>query len=142
MALFIRPGLEIPLEEITFTYARSGGPGGQNVNKVSSKATLFWTPAASEAFGAETDAIARMMEQHPAFFTKDGTVVISSQTSRDQLKNKMDCLKKLQAILLQALHRPKNRVPTRPTRGSVHRRLENKAKNSEKKANRHFRGEM
>lgn len=141
MPLFIRPGLEIPSEEIEFIYARSGGPGGQNVNKVSSKATLIWNPAKSAVFGEQTEVIARMMEQHPSYFTKDGDVIISSQLTRDQPKNRLDCLKKLQTILLQALYRPKNRVPTRPTRGSVHRRLENKAKQSEKKSNRKFRND-
>lgn len=138
MPLFIRPGLEIPSEEIEFIYARSSGPGGQNVNKVSSKATLIWNPSKSAVFGSETEAIARMMEQHPSFFTKDGEVVISSQKTRDQPQNRLDCLKKLQTILLQALYRPKNRVPTRPTRGSVHRRLETKARQSKKKNNRRF----
>ncbi len=141
MSLFIRPGLEIPMEEITFTFARSGGPGGQNVNKVSSKAILFWNPAESATFAEQTEAIACMMEQHPSYFSKDGTIVISSQLTRDQIKNKMDCLKKLQTLILQSLQKPKNRIPTRPTRGSVRRRLEEKARNSQKKAGRQFRGE-
>lgn len=141
MSLFIRPGLEIPMEEITFTFARSGGPGGQNVNKVSSKAILFWNPAESVTFAEQTDAIAHMMEQHPSYFSKDGTIVISSQLTRDQIKNKMDCLKKLQTLILQSLQKPKNRIPTRPTRGSVRRRLEDKARNAQKKAGRQFRGE-
>ena len=141
MSLFIRPGLEIPLEEITFSFARSGGPGGQNVNKVSSKVFLFWNPSQSAVFGEQVEAIKRMKEQHPSYFAKDGTIVISSQVSRDQPKNKMECLKKLQALLVQSLKTPKHRVPTKPTRGSVFRRLENKARNSQKKANRRFKGE-
>ncbi|MDO4630058.1 MAG: alternative ribosome rescue aminoacyl-tRNA hydrolase ArfB [Planctomycetia bacterium] len=141
MSLFIRPGLEIPMEEITFTFARSGGPGGQNVNKVSSKAILFWNPAESAIFSEQVEAIERMMDQHPSYFSKDRTIVISSQLTRDQIKNKMDCLKKLQMIILQSLQKPKNRIPTRPTRGSVRRRLEDKARNAQKKAGRQFRGE-
>lgn len=142
MPLFIRPGLEIPMEEITFTFARSGGPGGQNVNKVSSKATLFWNPETSETFGGETEAIQRMKELHPSLFTKDGTLVISSQIFRDQPKNKLECLKKLQNLILQSLFKPKTRVPTKPTRGSVRRRLESKARNAEKKEGRRFRGDF
>ncbi|MBR0191136.1 MAG: aminoacyl-tRNA hydrolase [Thermoguttaceae bacterium] len=141
MSLFIRPGLEIPLEEITFSFARSGGPGGQNVNKVSSKVFLFWNPSQSAVFGEQVEAIERMKEQHPSYFAKDGTIVISSQVSRDQPKNKMECLKKLQALLIQSLKKPKHRIATKPTRGSVFRRLENKARNAQKKANRRFKGE-
>ena len=139
MGLFIRQGMDIPLEEITFSYARSSGPGGQNVNKVSSKVFLFWNPETSSVFAQETEAIERMKTAHPSLFSKDGTLVISCQTSRDQPKNKMECLKKLQNLLIQSLRRPKARIATKPTRGSVRRRLETKAKNSEKKAGRKFR---
>jgi len=139
MGLFIRQGIDIPLEEITFSYARSSGPGGQNVNKVSSKVFLFWNPETSSVFAQETEAIERMKTAHPSLFSKDGTLVISCQTSRDQPKNKMESLKKLQNLLIQSLRRPKARIATKPTRGSVRRRLETKAKNSEKKAGRKFR---
>lgn len=139
MGLFIRQGIDIPLEEITFSYARSSGPGGQNVNKVSSKVFLFWNPETSSVFAQETESIERMKTAHPSLFSKDGTLVISCQTSRDQPKNKMECLKKLQNLLIQSLRRPKARIATKPTRGSVRRRLETKAKNSEKKAGRKFR---
>ena len=139
MGLFIRQGIDIPLEEITFSYARSSGPGGQNVNKVSSKVFLFWNPETSSVFAQETEAIERMKTAHPSLFSKDGTLVISCQTSRDQPKNKMECLKKLQNLLIQSLRRPKARIATKPTRGSVRRRLETQAKNSEKKAGRKFR---
>jgi len=139
MGLFIRQGIDIPLEEITFSYARSSGPGGQNVNKVSSKVFLFWNPETSSVFAQETEAIERMKTAHPSLFSKDGTLVISCQTSRDQPKNKMECLKKLQNLLIQSLRRPKARIATKPTRGSVRRRLETKAKNPEKKAGRKFR---
>ena len=139
MGLFIRQGIDIPLEEITFSYARSSGPGGQNVNKVSSKVFLFWNPETSSVFAQETEAIERMKTAHPSLFSKDGTLVISCQTSRDQPKNKMECLKKLQNLLIQSLRRPTARIATKLTRGSVRRRLETKAKNSEKKAGRKFR---
>ncbi len=141
MSLFIRPGLEIPIEEISFTFSRSGGPGGQNVNKVSSKVTLFWNPETSPTFSEEKDAIRKMQTAHPSLFSKDGTLVISSQVFRDQPRNRLECLKKLQAILLQALKKRRGRIPTKPTRGSVFRRLETKARNAEKKAGRHFRGD-
>lgn len=141
MSLFIRPGLEIPLEEISFVFSRSGGPGGQNVNKVSSKVALFWNPETSPAFSEEKDAIRKMKLERPSLFSKDGTLVISSQVFRDQPQNKQECLKKLQAILLQALKKQRKRIPTKPTRGSVFRRLESKARNAEKKAGRKFRGD-
>jgi len=141
MALFIQPGLEIPLDESSFTFARSSGPGGQNVNKVSSKVTLFWNPETSPTFAGEKEAIQKMKLEHPSLFSKDGTLIISSQISRDQPQNKVECLKKLQIILLQALKKRRKRIPTKPTRGSVFRRLENKARNAEKKAGRKFRGD-
>jgi ribosome-associated protein len=129
--LFITPTLQIPDEEFIWSFARSGGPGGQNVNKVASKALLRWNVAATNALPA--DVKNRLAEQQKRFFTQDGELIITSQLTRDQDRNRDDCLEKLRAILLQALVVPKARRKTKPSRGSKRRRLENKKRRSDVK---------
>ena len=130
----ITPELQIPLSQLEFTFVRSSGPGGQNVNKVSSKAVLRWNMIASGLLDA--DSIARLAVSFPTHLTKDGELVIMSQRTRDAIKNRADCLEKLKAMLLVAIKKPKRRIPTRPTRGSVQRRLNAKARLSQKKRER------
>jgi len=132
--LEITPELKIPLSQLQFTFVRSSGPGGQNVNKVSSKAVLRWGATASGLLDA--DSIARLAVSFPTHLTKDGDLVISSQKTRDAIKNREDCLEKLKAMLLVAIKKPKRRIPTRPTKGSVQRRLNAKARLSQKKRRR------
>ena len=136
MSLFleITPDLKIPLTQIEFSFVRSSGPGGQNVNKVSSKAVLRWDVTASGLL--DSDSIARLTVSFPTHLTKDGELVISSQRTRDAIKNREDCLEKLKAMLLVAIKKPKRRIPTRPTRGSIRRRLNDKARLSQKKRDR------
>ena len=121
--LEITPTLSIPENELTWSFARSGGPGGQNVNKVASKAVLRWDIASNTSIPA--DVKQRLAQQQPRFITQDG-VVISSQLTRDQERNREDCLGKLRAIVLEALIVPKARKKTRPSRGSKRRRVEAK----------------
>ena len=130
----ITPELKIPLSQLQFTFVRSSGPGGQNVNKVSSKAVLRWDVIASGLLDA--DSIARLTVSFPTHLTKDGELVIASQRTRDTIKNRADCLEKLKAVLLVAIKKPKHRIPTRPTRGSIRRRLNDKARLSQKKRDR------
>jgi ribosome-associated protein len=130
--------IQIPLAEIHFSYVRSSGPGGQNVNKVASKAVLRWNPAASQLL-PET-VLKRFQTQFPRCVTNDGEIIITSQRTRDALKNKTDCLEKLRTMILHVLKEPKRRIPTKPTRGSIKRRLETKARNSQKKQNRRVIG--
>ena len=134
--LVVRDDIVIPLEEFEFTYTHSSGPGGQNVNKVASRATLFWNPQTSPTFGSQTEAIARMHRLYPSYFSKDGVLIIASQRTRNAPQNRDDCLEKLRGMLQKALHKPKRRVPTKPTRASNLRRLNSKAIQSVKKANR------
>ncbi|MGL6196960.1 MAG: alternative ribosome rescue aminoacyl-tRNA hydrolase ArfB [Thermoguttaceae bacterium] len=132
--LKITSKIQIPLEELRFTYVRSSGPGGQNVNKVSSKAVLRWNPAESNILSPET--FQRLVKLFPSHCTKEGEVIIASQKTRDALKNKNACLQQLQRMILEALKVPKPRIPTKPTKGSIARRLDDKTKNATKKQNR------
>lgn len=127
------PGVaSIPLAEIEFEFVRSSGPGGQNVNKTSSKARLRWRPG--ERLSPEVWA--RFQRLYPSWTTEAGDVVVSSQKFRDAPKNKAECLEKLRAALEKAGRTPKKRIPTKPTRGSILRRLEDKKRNSDKKKER------
>ena len=132
--LEVTAAIAIPDEEFAWAYARSGGPGGQNVNKVASKAELRWPLDASPSV---PDAVkARLRVAHPAHVTVDGEFVITSQEYRDQERNRQRCLEKLADMLLTAATPPKPRVKTKPSKASQRRRLDDKKKQGEKKTGR------
>ncbi len=122
--LVINERIQVPDDEFTWRFSRAGGPGGQNVNKVASKAMLFWDLADSDALPA--DVKDRLRDQQRGRITMDGVLLLSSQRFRDQDRNRQDCLEKLRAMVLQAAHPPRKRRPTRPTRGSREARLQAK----------------
>ncbi len=124
----------IPLNEIEITYARSSGPGGQNVNKVSSKAILRWNLFQNP--GITEEVRIRFMRFFPSYLTKEGDVVLMCQQHRDAPKNRLTCLEKLSFMLCKAFYKPKKRIPTKRTKSSIRRRLENKAHNARKKERR------
>lgn len=130
--------VRIPLDEFEWTYARSGGPGGQNVNKVSSKAVLRWHFENSPSVPDEIKS--RFRTKFPSRITTDGDVVLSSELTRDQARNREDCLEKLADLLRSAAIRPKVRRATKPTKGSQRRRVEAKRRNSSVKAGRRTPG--
>ncbi len=122
--LFVTPSIKIPFSEFAFSFARSAGPGGQNVNKVNSKAILRWHVTQSPSLSPEVRA--RFISQNRHRITTDGEFVMSSQRYRDQPRNIADCREKLQALLRAAAVRPVRRKPTKPSAGSRRRRLTNK----------------
>lgn len=130
--------LHIPLREFQFTFARSSGPGGQNVNKVNSKAALRWPVMSSPALPA--DVRERFLARYGRRLTAEGELVIASQRFRDAGRNVADCLERLRQMLLAVAEAPKPRKPTRPSRSAKRRRLKQKRQQSEKKQGRrgHF----
>lgn len=136
--LEISPQIRIPKEELTITFARSGGPGGQNVHKVSSKVLLRWRPGASANLPAHVKA--RLLAQQRHRLTNEGEILITSQRTRDQGRNLQDCLDKLRDLIIRALRPPKTRKATRPTRASRERRLKTKKRRARHKKDRTLRG--
>ena len=122
--LEINDRLHIPEDAFAWKYARSGGPGGQNVNKVASKATLIW--AVTQSAELPADVKQRLAALYPSYFTKDGVLQVTSQRHRDQERNRQDCLDKLRGMLIRALHVPRVRKKTKPSRGSKLARLKSK----------------
>ncbi len=110
--------------ELEWSFVRSEGPGGQNVNKTASKAVLRWNVEVTTALSA--DVKARLCVQQKNRITTDGDLVISSQRFRDQERNRQDCLDKLCEIIKAAAKKPKKRVATKPTASSREARLEGK----------------
>lgn len=132
--LRVNDRITIPFTEFDFTFARSGGPGGQNVNKVNSKVTLRWNITSSPSL--PSDVLARFRSKYHRRMTRDGELVMHSQRYRDQGRNVADCLEKLRELLLEVAVAPRRRKPTRPTKGSVQRRLTAKKQRSDRKQNR------
>lgn len=120
-------------DEVEFSAIRAQGPGGQNVNKVSSAVQLRFNAMAS---GLPPAVKARLLALPDSRITKDGEVVIKAQGARSQEMNKAEAMARLVEIIEQAEHVPKVRRPTQPTYGSQQRRLSGKTKRSEVKAGR------
>ncbi len=135
--LIVSRQLQIPLAEFEITFARSSGPGGQNVNKVNSKALLRWAPGRSPSLPEAVRE--RFLQKYANRLTNEGDLLVSSQRYRDAPRNCQDCLEKLGAMLLAVVHAPKHRRATRPTRGSKERRLQGKRRQSAVKQNRRLR---
>ena len=134
LMLIVTDKLQIPLRELTFTFARSGGPGGQNVNKLNTKATLRW-PMRSCASLAD-DVRSRFLHKYGGKLTTEGDLLITSQRFRDAGRNVADCLEKLRQMLLTVAEPPKSRRPTKPTKASIRRRLDHKRRLSSRKQQR------
>jgi ribosome-associated protein len=135
--LEIKPGLVIPASELRVSFARSSGPGGQNVNKVESKVELRWTPAETRALDdAVRDYLVQRLSRR---LTQSGELLVTSTRTRDQTRNRDDARNKLTRLVRSALAQPKRRKPTRPSRRSVEQRIEEKKRRGSLKRDR--RGE-
>ena len=129
----------IPRSDIEISHARSSGPGGQNVNKRSTKAIVKWSVDSSTAF---TDEQKRTIKERLASrLNKEGFIVIQYDALRSQEQNTENAVETLQRLVEDALTPQKERKPTKPTRASQRRRLDKKTKISAKKASRSWRHE-
>jgi ribosome-associated protein len=132
--IVVTPRVTIPGDELAMAFSRSGGPGGQNVNKVASKVELRWNPTTSMALSA--DERTWLLERLKTRLTSDGTLIVTSTATRDQLKNRDDATSKLALIVRAALDRPKPRKPTKVSKGAKRRRVADKRHHAEIKKNR------
>jgi ribosome-associated protein len=143
----IAPGVRVPVGALRFAFARSSGPGGQNVNKLETKAELrididelpisgraknrLRAQAGERIVGAETYA-----GEDGRSHTRGGELILTAQEHRSQSQNKGACLEKLREMLLRAMAEPKVRRKTKPSRGSIERRIEGKKRRSNIKRGR------
>jgi ribosome-associated protein len=129
--------IEIPLSELRFRTSRSGGPGGQNVNKLETRVELLFDVLRSASL--RDDQKQAVLSALASRIDAEGFLHISSQKSRSQWENKQLVIERLAALLHSALRVRKKRVKTAPTRGSKERRIQSKKKHSQKKQLRRVR---
>ena len=134
LPLRINARLSIPRSELRFTFVRSSGPGGQNVNKVASKAVLRWAVAQSPSL--PEDVRSRLTAGNRRRINDRGELILTSQRYRDQAKNIDDCLEKLRQLLLAAAAPPRPRKKTRVPKAARESRLREKRSIAEKKQRR------
>ena len=130
----MRPGLAIAEDELQESFARSGGPGGQNVNKVASKVVLRFSVASSPSLTDEQRQ--RLLQSLRASLTKAGELVIHASGERDQASNRREARERLAEALRAGLTTRARRRVTRPTRASKERRLARKRRHSDLKRQR------
>jgi len=129
--LVVNDALRIPAKEFSLSFARSAGPGGQNVNKVNSKAILRWDVSRSTSLPPAVKT--RFMQRFANRINRQGELVLDSDCHREQSRNVSACYDLLRQLILSASTPPRPRVRTRPTRSSVERRLQSKQKKSQRK---------
>ncbi len=136
--LVITPDIAIADDELVERFVRSAGPGGQNVNKVSTAVELRFDVAGSPSL--PEDLRVRLLARRDRRLTDEGVFVINAQRFRTQDRNRADARERLAAVVLAATHIPKTRVATRPTRASKLRRLDGKKQRAQVKRGRGGRG--
>lgn len=127
--LIITSNLQIPLSELEFNFSRSGGKGGQNVNKVETKVELLFDVAHSPSLGEHVRAV--LQKNLQSRIGADGTLRIISQESRSQWMNRQQAVSKFVDLLQRALRPVKKRVPTKVSKGAKQKRLDQKKRRGE-----------
>ena len=130
----VRPGLAIPERELEWGAVRASGPGGQNVNKVSSKVELRFDFEASAVLAESVKSRLRGLARHR--LDADGRILIVSQITRNQPQNLQDARERLAGLVAQALVVPKRRRATKPSKAAKRARVKNKRAHSQKKQSR------
>ena len=126
--LKIKNDIVIPAQELEITASRSGGPGGQHVNKTSSRITVRWNLVNTTVLSFEQKQ--RALEKMAGQLTTEGDIIIHNSTSRSQLQNKQAALDNLANIIRKALTVPKRRMKTKVPRGTKEARLQSKSRHS------------
>ena len=129
--IVVNKSLSIPISEIELTAIRSSGPGGQNVNKVSSAAHLRFNILQSSLPTVYKQRLLSLKDQR---ISKQGVIILKAQSYRTWEKNRLDAIQRLQTLLQSVTRTPKARKATKPTRSSQLKRLESKAQQGRKKA--------
>lgn len=132
--LVVNECLQIPAELLSYDFSRSGGPGGQHVNKTDTRVRLTFDLAADTAIPPA--AKERLKRQQAAWLTQEGALVLSSDTHRSRPRNVQEVQERLAEAIRKALVRPKPRIPTKPSKGAKRRRLDAKRRRSEVKSSR------
>lgn len=127
------PGVFVPESDLNYAATRSSGPGGQNVNKRSTRVELR---IAVDAIPLDPGARRRLVKLAGSQVVGDDELLITSQDERSQKRNKDACLMKLRELVIKALVRPKPRIRTKPGRGAIERRLREKREHAQKKQRR------
>ncbi|HEY9421672.1 MAG TPA: alternative ribosome rescue aminoacyl-tRNA hydrolase ArfB [Thermoanaerobaculia bacterium] len=130
----ITEDLAVPDEEVVFTTSRSGGPGGQNVNKLETRVTLRFDLAGSVVLSEEQKA--RLRERLATRITKDGTLLVTSQKHRTQAANRDAAAERFAELIREGLREEAPRRKTKPSRAAKARRLESKRRQSQRKRER------
>ena len=123
--IYIAPHIQLQDHEVEYNATLAQGPGGQNVNKVNTAIQLRFD---INNCSLPREVKQRLLRMSDSRISKDGVLVIKAKEERSQLRNKEDALERLKAMIKQALVVPKRRIPTKPKRSSVKKRLDSKTK--------------